>query len=135
MKQNLLAALLLCSVGNHAAFGAEEFWPSNEWNRATPADVGLEQGKLEAARDYALTAGGSGYILRHGRLALSWGDARQVYDLKSSTKSFGSIALGLAVKDGKVRLDDRARRFHPTLGTPPEENTQSGWLDEVTLLH
>jgi CubicO group peptidase (beta-lactamase class C family) len=114
---------------------AEDFWPSNEWNRATPAEVGLDSAKLEAARDYALSTGGSGYITRHGKLLLAWGDVRQRYDLKSSTKSFGSIALGLAVKDGKVRLGDLAGKLHPALGTPPEANTNTGWPDEVTLLH
>src|SRR5437867_1406287 len=135
MKRVLGCALVLGFVGICAALGAGEFWPSNEWSQSTPAEVGLEQGKLETARDYALSAGGSGYIVRHGRLALTWGDARQLYDLKSSTKSFGSIALGLAVKEGKVRLNDPAKKFHPTFGTPPEENLKSGWLDEVTLLH
>src|SRR5881397_574215 len=82
MKRVLVCALVLGFAANCAVLGAEEFWPSNEWSRATPAEVGLEQGKLEAARDYALSAGGSGYIVRHGRLALTWGDARQLYDLK-----------------------------------------------------
>ena len=58
-----------------------------------------------------------------------------MYDLKSTTKSFGSIALGLAIKDGKLRLEDKAKRHHPTLGVPPEENAQTGWLDEITILH
>ena len=135
MKRILVWALVLRVAGNCTLLAAEEFWPSKEWSQATPAEVGLGLGKLETARDYALSAGGSGCIVRHGRLVLTWGDARQLYDLKSSTKSFGSMALGLAVKDGKVRLNDPARKFHPTLGTPPEENTKTGWLDEVTLFH
>ena len=72
-------------------------------------------------RDYALTGGGSGYITRHGRLVMAWGDPRRLYDLKSTTKSFGSIALGLAIKDGKMRLEDKAKRHHPTFGVPPDE--------------
>jgi CubicO group peptidase (beta-lactamase class C family) len=55
--------------------------------------------------------------------------------LKSTTKSFGSIALGLAIKDGLVKLDDPARRHHPTLGTPPKSNERTGWLDKITHLH
>jgi CubicO group peptidase (beta-lactamase class C family) len=34
-----------------------------------------------------------------------------------------------------VRLDDRARRHHPTLGVPPESNAANGWPDEITILH
>lgn len=113
---------------------AAEF-PGEQWTKSTPAEAGLVEAKLHEARDYALTGGGSGYITRGGKLVLAWGDLAQRYDIKSSTKSFGAAALGLAIKDGKMRLDDKARRHHPTLGTPPEENASTGWLDDVTILH
>lgn len=122
----LLGALLL---------RAAEIWPAAEWTEASPTEAGLDAARLAQARDYALTADGSGCVVRGGRRVLAWGDTRLRYDLKSSTKSFGSIALGLAIKDGKVRLEDKARKFHPGLGTPPESNAATGWLDEVTLLH
>jgi CubicO group peptidase (beta-lactamase class C family) len=64
-----------------------------------------------------------------------WGDLEQRYDLKSSTKSFGAAALGVAIKDGKMQLSDKARSHHPTLGTPPNSNADTGWLDEITILH
>jgi CubicO group peptidase (beta-lactamase class C family) len=105
------------------------------WSTTTPLEAGLDEAKLLQARDYALTGGGSGCIIRAGKLVLSWGDMKQRYDLKSTTKSFGAAALGLAIKDGKVRLSDKARAHHPSLGIPPEENAQNGWLDEITLLH
>ncbi len=114
---------------------AEAVWPVPQWARAEPAEVGMDESKLAQAREYALTGGGSGYIIRHGRVAIAWGDPRAMYDLKSTTKSFGSIALGLAIKDGKLQLEDKAKRHHPTLGVPPEENAQTGWLDEITILH
>jgi len=44
----------------------------------------------------ALTGEGSGLITRHGRVVLAWGDPKKRYDLKSSTKSIGVTALGLA---------------------------------------
>jgi hypothetical protein len=64
-----------------------------------------------------------------------WGDPTQLFDVKSTTKSFGATALGLAIKDGKVRLEDKARRHHPEFGVPPESNRETGWLDDITLLH
>jgi CubicO group peptidase (beta-lactamase class C family) len=103
------------------------------WAQAAPAVVGMEATKLMEAREYALRGGGSGIITRHGQIVLSWGDLRRRYDLKSSTKSFGSIALGLALKDGKLRLADLARRHHPTLGIPPKGNRATGWLDQITI--
>ena len=135
MRAFRVIALIGCASSLLSSSHAEESWPAADWNRATPAEVGLDAAKLELARDYALSAGGSGYITRHGKLVLGWGDVQQRYDLKSSTKSFGSIALGLAIQDGKVSLTNRARKFHPTFGIPPEENATTGWLDEVTLLH
>ena len=113
----------------------ETVWPMPQWSRAAPAAVEMDEAILDKARDYALTGGGSGYITRHGRLVMAWGDPRTRYDLKSTTKSFGSIALGLAIKDGKLRLQDKAKQLHSTLGVPPEENRETGWLDEISILH
>jgi len=108
-------------------------WPNPDWPRATPAEVGLDEAKLAQTRDYALTGGGSGCILCYGRLVLTWGDPKQLHDLKSTTKSFGATVLGLAVMDGKVQLDDPAVKFCPDLGVPPNTNAPTGWLDKITL--
>jgi len=109
-------------------------WPAHgPLPKATPLESGLNQEELGKARDYALSGGGSGLILRHGKVVMSWGDPQKRYDLKSSTKSIGSLALGLAIMDGKVRLDDRARRHHPEVGLPLNSN-RVDWLDSITLL-
>ena len=89
--------------------------------------------KLREAQEYALTGGGSGCVVRSGRLVLAWGDQAARYDLKSSTKSFGTAALGLAIKDGKARLDDPAVKLHPTFAVPPESNRTTGWIERITL--
>lgn len=128
----LIAAVLAVTV---TARGQSSPWPSPNWLEATPASVGLDAGRLEQARDYALSAGGSGMILRHGKAVLRWGDQRLRYDIKSATKSFGATMLGLAIKDGKVTLETRARQCHPTFGVPPPENGKTGWLDAITLRH
>jgi CubicO group peptidase (beta-lactamase class C family) len=114
---------------------ADEVWPSPAWQSAKPDELGLDATRLEEARRYALTGEGSGYIIRGGKLVLSWGDPRKRYDLKSTTKSFGATALGVAILDGKVALSDRARKHLPDLGVPPESNADTGWLDEITLQH
>jgi len=110
-------------------------FPDATWSAATPAEAGLDASKLEQARDYALTGGGSGYIVRGGKLVLSWGDPKLRYDLKSTTKSFGAAALGLAIQDGKARLSDKARAHHSAFGTPPDANAATGWLEHITLQH
>src|SRR5215204_4123457 len=110
-------------------------WPGETWSRETPAAAGLDEPKLQQARDYALSGGGSGYVIRGSKLVFSWGDPDHRYDLKSSTKSFGATALGVAIKDGKMRLEDRAQQHHSSFGVPPDPNEQTGWLKDITVLH
>ena len=118
-----------------AAQDRQMTWPSPDWPSATPADVGLNAAQLEKAREYALSAGGSGMIVRHGQAVLRWGDQRQRYDIKSATKSFGATMLGVAMKDGRTTLDTPARQCQPALGVPPESNATTGWLDKITVRH
>lgn len=124
------ALLLFLAVAStcHAAD-----FPGAEWTRVTPADAGLDEKQLAEARDYALTGGGSGCIIHGRRLVMAWGDFKQRYDLKSTAKSFGAAALGLAIADGKVRLDDKAAQHHPAFGVPPDSNLLTGWLNQITL--
>ncbi len=110
-------------------------FPGSTWQEKSPAELGLDAEKLVEARDYALTTGGSGMIVRGGYVALRWGDQAQRYDLKSTTKSLGATLVGVAVLDGKIKLDDPAMKYHSTLGTPPDSNRQSGWIDKITIRH
>ncbi len=130
----IVLAITLALLGSPVA-AAEPPWPAPDWPRATPEELGIDRAKLEQARDYALTGGGSGLIVVGGKVVLTWGDLRQTYDLKSTTKSIGVTALGLAIKDGKLQLSDKARKHHPDLGPEPASNRETGWLDDVTVLH
>ena len=96
---------------------------------------GSGRGQVIRGESTALTGGGSGFIVRGGALVMKWGDPATRYDLKSTTKSIGITALGLAIGDGKLKLSDKVRNHHPQFGTPPEENATTGWLDEITLWH
>ncbi len=111
---------------------AAEF-PGDAWPAATPTQVGMAETRLVQARDYALTATGAGLIIRHGKIVLAWGDETKRYDLKSSSKAIGVTLLGLALQDGKVRLDDPAINYQPALGVPPETNRDTGWIPSITL--
>jgi CubicO group peptidase (beta-lactamase class C family) len=110
-------------------------WPTNGWISATPAEMGMDQIKLEEARDYALTGAGSGFITRGGKLVMSWGSLSQLYDLKSTTKSIGITILGLAMADGVADINDPAQIHLPGVGVPPQQNENTGWLDGIRLLH
>ena len=108
-------------------------WPTNGWAPATPEEMGMRSDLLEQARDYALTAGGSGFITRGGKLVMSWGSPTQRYALKSSTKSIGVTAVGLALQDGLVSWNDLAVQHLPSFGVPPDTNADTGWLQSITL--
>ena len=91
--------------------------------------------RTEPAQDYATTVEGAGFITRGGRLVTSWGDETTLYDLKSSSKSIGFTAMGLAILDGKLSLSDRAVDCHPQFGVPPAENQSNPWRGRIKLLH
>jgi len=124
------------AVAAAAGQGGEGAWPHDQWVTATPEQAGMDAAMLEKARDCALTGGGSGMITRHGKVVLRWGDQKQTYDLKSSTKAIGVTAVGLALMDGKfASLHEPAAKHHPVFGLPPDANKEKGWLDRVTLFH
>src|SRR5688572_12840169 len=125
MKRPLFFASLLCAQLLHGVAAALE--------ESTPAELGLDESLLTKARDYATSAGGSGIILFREKAVMRWGDQKKLYDIKSATKSFGSIALGLAIDDGKIEIDAAAQKYHPSLGIPPESNRETGWLPSITI--
>lgn len=110
-------------------------FPGEGWDSAHPAEVHLSEARLQQAREYALKGGGSGIIVRHGKVVMTWGDQARLYDLKSTAKSIGVTVLGLALQDGKVRLDDKAVQYHPELGATPATNKATGWIEQITLRH
>ena len=108
-------------------------WPTLGWISADPSALEMDVLKLEQARDYALIGGGSGYITRGGKLAMSWGDDTQLYELKSSTKSIGATVLGLALQDNLLNLNDSAQQHLASIGIPPDTNAATGWLNAITI--
>ena len=94
--------------------------------------AGMRLDLIEQAAQYA---GGAGIVMRGDKTVYRWGDQTKLYDLKSTTKSIGSIALGLAVKDGLVDLNAPVVEQFSDLGIPPEKNAATGWIDDITYLH
>src|ERR1022692_421185 len=81
-----LAAACLMALAILPAVSAQtsKTFPLGNWPRATPSETGLDAARLARARDYALTGGGSGIVIHHGKLVYAWGDLKARYDLKSS---------------------------------------------------
>ncbi|MBE9516067.1 MAG: serine hydrolase, partial [Proteobacteria bacterium] len=110
-------------------------WPTNGWLAATPLEMGMDPVKLTQARDYVSpgTNQDSGFIIKSGKLVFSWGDQTTKYDIKSSTKSIGSMIFGLAIDDGLVNPADLAKSHYASVGTPPLTNLDTGWMDALTM--
>src|SRR5215218_7116599 len=100
------ASLLLVglALAGAAPARAQEAWPGASWTSATPASVGMDPAKTRDAIAYGAARGGSGILIRSGKRVGYWGSQTAKYNVKSSTKSVGSIILGLAIKDNLVGL-------------------------------
>lgn len=110
------------------------------WTRVAATEVGMNQARLDEAQLYAETGGGvmqpagsAGMIVRRGRLVHYWGEIDQRFDLKSTTKSMGGIALGVAIDDGLIAPEVIAREKVGSLGAEPLTNDPA-WLQEITVL-
>ena len=121
------------STNKKLAFANSTIYPGSSWQTATPEEMGMDSLKLEEAKNYALNYGGAGHIIRGGKVVMSWGNPIRRYQIKSSTKSIGSIALGMAIADNRLSIDDLAVNHHPTFGVPPSSNSTTGWLDNIRL--
>jgi hypothetical protein len=78
----MISRVLLVAIFITVRSPAEEIWPSETWHHVAFSEVGMDAAKLEQARSFAETGGGSGYITRHGKLVVHWGDASKLFDLK-----------------------------------------------------
>ena len=88
--------------------------------RSTPEREGISSTAILAfvnAADSAIDAMNSVMIVRHGHVVAEgwWSpyDARTAHVLYSLSKSFTSTAVGLAVAEGKLSLDDPVLKFFP----------------------
>ena len=88
--------------------------------RSTPEAQGVSSSRLLAfvdAADRRIDAMNSFMLLRHGQVvAEGWwapDDAQQRHLLYSLTKSFTSTAVGLAIAEGKLTLDDKVLSHFP----------------------
>lgn len=126
----LFSLLIVLRLSNRVQ--AEVVFPGSSWGTITPVEANMDNSKLQQAISYA---GGSGMIIRYGRVVKTWGSSTTLYDLKSTTKSIGGAVLGLAIADGRLSLEDFAVQRHPTFANPPSSNASTGWVNNIQLKH
>ena len=88
--------------------------------RSTPEAQGISSAAILSfvqAADTGIDAMNSFMLVRHGRVVAEgwWGpyDARTPHVLYSLSKSFTSTAVGLAIAEGKLSIDDEVLKFFP----------------------
>ena len=89
-------------------------YPQEKWLEATPEEAGLIAEKFGKLDEFIKSFGdSSGLVLRHGKIVHTWGDIEKRYDVASATKVFTSTAIGLAIDDQKLSLDDNICKYVP----------------------
>ena len=149
-----LASLFVASLNSEVLFGQEKptvtlsqppeaaVKKSMRLPRATPESQGVSSAsiaKFVQAADEKVNSMHSFMLLRHGKvIAEAWWapeEANKPHVLWSLSKSFTSTAVGLAVRDGKLSVQDRVMGFFPdALPEVPSDNLKSmRVLDLLTM--
>jgi CubicO group peptidase (beta-lactamase class C family) len=88
-------------------------FPGKNWDRRTPAEVGLDAAKLEALAKHVR---GNGCVVRRGSLVFTWGDPPKSGDVASAFKPVLSTLLMIAIQEGKLKsADDLVADVEPRL--------------------
>jgi CubicO group peptidase (beta-lactamase class C family) len=122
MKKTFCLFLLFCTAA--VCMAAEPSF--RNLPRSTPEKQGVPSSAIldfiEAA-DQQIDTMNSFMLVRHGHVVAEgwWSpyDAKSPHMLYSLSKSFTSTAVGLAISDGKLSLDDEVLKFFPE-DAPPE---------------
>ena len=123
-----LASMSLFAAG--AALSAAAADPSLKLPRSTPEEQGISSAALLGfvqAAEQKIDALHSFILVRHGHVvAEGWWSpyaADEPHELYSLSKSFTSTAVGLALSDGKLSLDDPVLKFFP--GEAPDNPSKN----------
>jgi CubicO group peptidase (beta-lactamase class C family) len=111
--QSRLAFLPVLAAGMVQGADLATVFLAEHWLACQPQEVGLSRAKLDALRDLV---GGRGCVVRHGRMAYTWGDQQRSADVASAMKPVLSALLLIAVQEKKIgSVDDKVARFEPRL--------------------
>ena len=115
LHASLTLALLIAPAHARTSALAQSALP-----RSTPEAQGISSAAIQAfvqAADSGIDGMNSVMIVRHGRVVAEgwWApyDARTPHVLYSLSKSFTSTAVGMAVAEGKLSVDDEVLKFFP----------------------
>ena len=118
MRPGFVAILLILGSGVHDDAASPK--PGSALPRSEPEAQGVSSSAIQAfveAAEQKIDALHSVMLVRHGQvIAEGWWtpyDAQSNHELYSLSKSFTSTALGLAVAEGRLSVDDEVLKFFP----------------------
>jgi CubicO group peptidase (beta-lactamase class C family) len=110
----------------------QKVYPNHAWARSTPEEQGLDPVPIREMDQLMRKAEANGLLVRNGYVVVEWnyGTPMEVpVDVKSITKSFTSLVLGLALDDALIAsLDTRVKDVHPGFEAGP-------FTDDITFRH
>jgi CubicO group peptidase (beta-lactamase class C family) len=130
----ILAALL---SGCAPSQSQSDAWPTAGWRSTTPEEQGLDSARLADAllniRDKVNLH--SLLVIRHGKVVADAYfypyDGSAPHDLSSVTKSIMTTLIGIAVDQGKLKLDDPLLSFFPDAALA----NRSADMEKITVRH
>jgi CubicO group peptidase (beta-lactamase class C family) len=141
-----------------SAADATYFPPSGSWQKKSPAEVGMDAGKLKAAIEFAQANGSdwdfdrdqrrtfgvplgplpkqraatNGIILRHGYIVAEFGDTKANDPVYSVAKSFLSTVCSLAVAQGLIHdVNDPVAKYIHDGGYDSPHNAKITWKNHL----
>jgi CubicO group peptidase (beta-lactamase class C family) len=105
-----------------------------EWETVTPESQGMASNKLDALKeDLAARKTRAFVVIRNDRIVYEWYAPNHSAKAKHGTASLakaivGGLSLGVAMTDGRVKLDDRVSKYIPQWRNDPRKSS-------ITLRH
>jgi len=111
----MFVALLVVSA--HAAYGQTVF-PAADWQVAEPESQSMTaEGVAKIGQWLKDNGSKTGLVVRHGRIVGEWyfdgATAQSKLIVYSTTKSVSSTAVGVAIDQGKLKLDTKLGEYFP----------------------
>jgi CubicO group peptidase (beta-lactamase class C family) len=139
-----LAAVLVlaaCSGGGDGADRKFDGYPGGAWDTVNLGKAGFKRGDMMNLDRRLQTSNSACFVVtRKGKVAFQdyyrGNDAESATSAYSMTKSFTSILFGIAVDQGKLKLDDKASKYITQWrGTPSEDVTIRDLLSNTSGRH
>jgi CubicO group peptidase (beta-lactamase class C family) len=116
----LVAFVIIPRLGGMARPPAPDYWPTEVWQSSTPEAQGIDSALLADAlltwreqnvQIHSLQIIRNGYMVTDATFYPY--DGQTVHDVASATKSVMTTLIGIAVDQGKLKLDDKMVSFFP----------------------